>query len=219
MSPLSGSHLLEVRGLVFDSRPGHTTSQVSFVLEAGGFVWINGPSGHGKTTLLRTIARLNAPLQGEMLLEAESWRTIPAADWRSRILYTHQKAVLFRGSVLANLKKAFDLRSRTARAPDIQGAERDLGRLMLPPDILNRDALTLSVGEASRVALVRSMLVNPQILLLDELTAALDEKSRDATIGLIEEWVSAGRRAVVGVSHDAAVRDALGGEEISLEIL
>jgi len=51
------------------------------------------------------------------------------------------------------------------------------------------------------------------------LTAALDEKSRDATIGLIEEWVSAGRRAIVGVSHDAAVRDALGGKEISLEIL
>ncbi len=216
MSSLSASYLFEVRDLVFDSRPGHVTSQVSFVLEAGTFVWITGQSGQGKTTLLRTIARLNAPLQGEMILEAASWRTIPPAGWRSRILYTHQKAVLFGGSVSANLKKAFDLRTRTGQVPNMQEAERDLIRLLLPSDILSRDALTLSAGEASRVALVRSMLVNPQILLLDELTAALDEKSRDATIELIEQWVSAGRRGVIGVSHDAAVREALGGEEIAL---
>jgi len=51
------------------------------------------------------------------------------------------------------------------------------------------------------------------------LTAALDEKSRDATIRLIEEWVSAGRRGIIGVSHDPAAREALGGEEITLGIL
>lgn len=216
MSHLPDSPLFEAKCLVCDSRPGRTTTEVSFVLQAGGRAWITGPSGRGKTTLLRTIARLNAPLKGEMLLDGEPWRTIPAVRWRSRILYTHQKAVLFRGTVSTNLEKPFDLHARTAQVPEMHRAGLELARLLLPPDVMTRDALTLSVGEASRVALVRSMLVNPQILLLDELTAALDEKSRDAAVELLEEWVSGDRRAIIGVSHDAAVREALGGEEISL---
>jgi putative ABC transport system ATP-binding protein len=212
----STSPLFEVKDLVFNSRPGHTATRVSFALETGGVAWITAPSGHGKTRLLRTLARLNPMVQGEMILQAESWRSIPAVRWRSRVLYTHQKTVLFRGNVRDNLEKAFSLRARCARTPDMRKAGQELLRLLLPSDILNRDALTLSVGEASRVALVRSMLVNPEVLLLDELTAALDEKSRDASIELLQEWLAAGRRAIIGVSHDAAVREALRGEEISL---
>ncbi len=216
MTTSAGSLLFEVRDLVFNSRPGSTATRISCALSSGEVLWITGPSGQGKTTLLRTFARLNPPVQGEVFLDGESWRTIPAVLWRSRVLYTHQKAVLFRGSVEDNLKKAFTLRSRTSQRLDIRTAEQQMSRLLLPADILNRDALTLSVGESSSVALVRSLLVNPQVLLLDELTAALDEKSRDAVIDLLQEWLCSGRRAVIGVSHDAEARETMAGEEIVL---
>jgi len=214
MKAFSNSPFFEVRDLIFHS--GQEPKIVSFTLEPGGSCWITGPSGYGKSTLLRTIARLNLPSGGDMLLEGQSWRNIPAEQWRSRVLYVHQKSVMFRGSVLDNLEKPFTLRNRTAFIPDMRKAEQDLLRLLLPRDILKRDALTLSVGEASRVVLVRSMLVNPQVLLLDELTAGLDVQSRDATTDLLKEWLSVDGRALVGVSHESAPREALGGYEILL---
>jgi putative ABC transport system ATP-binding protein len=213
-SPVS---LMHVVGLVASSDRADAPAPVSFKLGSGGVAWITGPSGKGKTTILRALARLTESSRGEAFLEARSWKEVPVLQWRKRVGYLHQKPVLFRGTVLENFKKAFSLRCRSSERLDLELARRLLVRLLLPDDILDRDAHLLSVGEGARVALVRSILVNPQVLLIDEMTAALDSQSRDEVVSLLKEWLSSAARGIVGVSHDDNVKQVLPGQQVPLD--
>ncbi|AFM25158.1 ABC transporter ATP-binding protein [Desulfomonile tiedjei] len=209
--------LFSATGLKFRIGFQNVSPGTTFVLNQGKTVWISGPSGKGKSTLLRTIARLAEPAGGDMFLQGISWQNIAALSWRMRIVYIQQKPVLFRGTVCENLRKAFSFRCRSSAVFDEKTAQSLLSRLLLPSDIMDRDAISLSVGEGARVTLVRALLVDPEILLIDEITAALDRESRDEVISLIQEWLLADGRGVVAVSHDDRLKELLPGTEIVLE--
>lgn len=205
-----------MENLTINSGPGGAVTRVSFSLVNGGVIWIKGPSGSGKTTLLRMLARLTSLGRGQVRLDDAPWEEIPPVEWRNRVAYLHQKSVLFPGTVRDNLTKPFTFRSRSRQNLDLQWADQTFSRLLLRQDILERDAATLSVGEASRVALVRALMGEPQVLLPDEVTAALDADARDAVVRLIKDWLNNGNRGIVGVSHDEAVMSLLPGEEVLL---
>lgn len=208
--------LLHVENLTVNTGPDGGTVGISFVVRSSEVVWITGPSGAGKTTLLKSVARLLSATADSMRLQGVDWESIPPEQWRCRVQYVHQKVVMFQGTVRSNLSKAFSLSVRHAQEPDMKEAGRLFSRLLLPENILDRDAFVLSVGEAARVALVRALLVRPRALLVDEPTASLDPDGRDATARLLKEWVSSGERCIVGVSHDERLRRLLPGQEVGI---
>lgn len=206
--------ILEVDRLLVTVGSDRGPGVLSFTLAPSNVVWLTGPSGSGKTTLLKSLARLIAHHSGEIRFRGLTREDLPAAQWRSQVLYVHQKAVMFPGTVRSNLSRAFTLSLRHRQEPVIAEARDYLSRLMLPDDIIERDALVLSVGEAARVALVRALMVRPQILLLDEPTASLDPESREATAELLKEWLASNERGIVAVSHDDVLRTRLPGDEV-----
>lgn len=184
---------------------GNTRSVcVSGALSGKDVLVIRGQSGAGKSTLLRIFARLQPASGGECILKGESWEKVTAELWRTHIFYFSQKPTFFDGSVISNLLKPFDTKilSKKYQPSLLKYAEQLLDQLLLPKDILEQDAKTLSGGEASRIAFIRALLIDPQVLLLDEPTASLDEKSQKAFYGVLSEWLSKPDRGAVLVSHN-----------------
>jgi len=163
---------------------------------------VRGPSGSGKSTFLRVLARLHPVVSGAVRLEGEDWLRYPGPEWRVRLVYVAQKPAMFSGSVLDNLVRPFELGAVRRRAElNMTLIEEGLDRLMLPRTILKQDAGRLSGGETARVAVLRAVLVGPQVLLLDEPTAGLDRESRSAFYAFMQGWLAKGNRALVMVSH------------------
>ncbi len=193
----------EIDGISFVTGADSRQITVSATLPAGGALVVSGPSGSGKSTLLRILARLHACSTGEVRLNGIVWTGWPAISWRRQVQYLAQKPALFDGTVLDNLKKPFELAAvKKDLFFDPVAAERGMESLLLPAGLLHQEARTLSGGEAARVALLRALLLKPAVMLLDEPTAALDEKTRMAALAAVNEWLAgeAGRGVVI-VSH------------------
>lgn len=196
--------LLEIRRLNYQLGNRNQFVKVSTSLPLSGVLLIQGPSGSGKTTLLRILGRLQEGGGGEVYYEGQNWRDFAPDRWRVQVHYLAQKPALFDGTVLYNLTMPFTTTIlKKDRQFDRDQAVNLLERLLLPKDILERDARTLSGGEAARVALLRSLLISPAVLLLDEPMASLDADSHRAVKEVLLEWVASQRgcRGLVLVSH------------------
>lgn len=197
--------LLEARGLRLvrrgDAGPLAVLDGAGLTLERGEVVDVSGPSGAGKTTLLRALARMLPGVGGELLLDGEPAERIGAREWRTRVALLPQRAVIVDGTVRANLLLPWTLKVRHGEtAPDDAALRRSLDALGLDDVALDRDAARLSVGQAARIALVRVALTRPQVLLLDEPDASLDEVSAAQVAAGTARFAEAGG-GVVRVRH------------------
>jgi len=193
---------------------GSIRREVSFGLESGDVLQVTGPSGHGKSTLLRVLCRLTAAESGQLLLDGGPASGIPAWRWRRRVAYLAQRPVMLPGTVGENLAAAFDT-SRAEARYDEPLARRLLAELALPDGALDKDARLLSGGEAQRVALCRLLLMQPQVLLADEPAAALDDESAAALVNVLGGFVRDGGMLVL-VAHDERRWSALSRERLDL---
>jgi len=166
-------------------RPG--LASVSLSLEAGRCLAVMGPSGAGKSLLLRAIADLD-PSEGEVTLAGKKRETYSGPAWRRSVAYLPAEPGWWDDKV----KPHFE---------DWPRASQLAARLLLDAEVADRPIAQLSTGERQRLALIRSLLQAPSVLLLDEPTAALDEAATAAVEALIKELLAKGT-AVVWVTHD-----------------
>ncbi|MGB4592457.1 MAG: ATP-binding cassette domain-containing protein [Coriobacteriia bacterium] len=204
--------VLEARDLVFsrsvDDRDIRVLDGVSLTLDTGDVVELRGPSGVGKTTLLRALARLLPGMSGELSLGGEPASEIPAQVWRTRVALLPQRAALGAGTVAYNLAFPFTLAVRERIVPPTTDEFRSaMDGLGLDDVSLERDVRQLSVGQSARVALLRVLLTRPKVLLLDEPDASLDDVSAALLAGATARFAAAGG-VLVRVSHLRADADA-----------
>ncbi len=179
-------------------------SRLDLELAGGDRLGLVAPSGAGKTLLLRTLALLDPPQAGRFSLLGRAPAAWGLPRWRAMVAYLAQRPVAGGGTVETNLRAPWRFQERRRLAgwshERITGWLAALGR---DPSFLSYDAERLSGGELQQLALLRALQFDPTVLLLDEPTASLDGASTAAVEALLTDWLAAGRRAAVLISHDS----------------
>lgn len=180
-------------------------NQVSFTIPKGRTTAIVGRSGAGKTTLMTLLYRFEDPTSGEILVDGTPLPELDLRDWRQRLSLMSQDVRLFNETVEANIGYGnLDApRELVHRAAEIAGADafiRDLPHGYATE--LGDHGMRLSGGQRQRIALARTILKDPDILLLDEATNALDSESEHAIQQALDSYARG--RTVVIIAHRLA---------------
>lgn len=194
-------------GKIYTSRLGGNRVQaltnVSFAVEPGEYVAIMGESGSGKTTLLNIIASLDKPTGGEVKIAGQNLASIRendlAAFRRNNLGFVFQDF---------NLLDTFSVKDNIFLPLVLSGKKYDEMRERLTPiasrlriqNILEKYPYEISGGQKQRVAAARALITNPQLLLADEPTGALDSRSADELLGIFTEINDFGQ-TILMVTH------------------
>jgi putative ABC transport system ATP-binding protein len=183
---------------------------LTFGIEEGS-TCIAGPSGAGKSTLLRLLNRLADPAVGTVRYRGRDVRDYDVLALRREVGLVPQLPALLEGTVAMNV--GFGARL-AGRAADV-GTALDLAGL--DGSFAERAADRLSVGEQQRVMLARALALQPRVLLLDEPTAALDERSKAAVEGTLLDLRERLSLSVVFVTHELAQAERLADRIVWLQ--
>lgn len=192
-------------------------TDITWSCQAGELTAVIGPSGGGKSSLIRLINRLEDPSDGQILLAGQDIRELPPPLLRQRVGMMLQKAFMFEGTVLDNLQQPFRYRKEALPGAEHPEVLRSISLARLSPDYLQRDARTLSGGEQQRVNLARALINRPELLLLDEPTSALDRPTTDSLGQTLLEICRSEGLAVIMVTHDLRLARRISDQTIYLE--
>lgn len=191
--------VIEIRELSLAAGGRTVVSDFSLTVEEGGRAVISGPSGAGKTTVLKAMMGFLEPLGGE--IEVAGLRLDGRSVWQARreMAYVPQELDMGDGTVRDVLLRPFRYRAASALSWDEGRARELLAEFDLEEDVLGEEVKGLSGGEKRRVALVAALLLKRPLLVLDEITAGLDRERKKT---LLERLKRRKGLTVLAASHD-----------------
>ncbi|MEB7887232.1 iron efflux ABC transporter ATP-binding subunit FetA [Serratia fonticola] len=197
---MKGSNeLLVLEGIHYQIDEQVILDAVSFTLKSGEFKLITGPSGCGKSTLLKIVSSLLSPTRGNITFNGKNIDDVAPEEYRKQVSYCFQTPALFGDTVYDNLALPYQIRKLK---PDEKKIRQDLTLLALPDSMLKKGINELSGGEKQRISLIRNLQFMPKVLLLDEITSALDEDNKRNVNELIRRLVAEQGLGVLWVTHD-----------------
>jgi len=186
---------------------------VNFTLRSGEVLAVVGPSGSGKSSLLRLLNRLDEPTSGTVFLDGADYRQLVPRDLRRRVGMVTQRPSLFKGTIAENLQFGPKQRGETLSSESMDDLLSQVGLKGYAP----RTVANLSGGEAQRVSLARTLANSPSVLLLDEPTSALDDVSKAEVEALFQVVVRERHLSCVLVTHDSAQAARIAQQALALE--
>ena len=193
-------------------------NEISVGVGAGQRIALVGPSGSGKTLLLRSLVLLDPLDAGEVRWRGNAVHGQQVPAFRGRVIYLPQRPALSEGTVEDNLRQVFSLTVHRGKQFDRQRALGWLQSLGRSESFLTRRQQDLSGGEAQLTALLRALQVDPDVLLLDEPTVALDDQAVGDVESLLDQWCGQlpDERAMVWVTHDRQQAERVATSQLRL---
>lgn len=206
MSLLEVKHVKKVYAARFKGAKVTALKDVNFTVDRGEYVAVMGESGSGKTTLLNILAALDKPTQGEVLLNGKDIVSIPE---RSMASFRRQSL----GFVFQefNLLDTFSLKDNILlplvlsdmKYEEMNERLQPIAEVLGITSLLNKFPYEVSGGQKQRAAVARAIITNPQLILADEPTGALDSKSSDDLMAVFETIHRKGQ-TIIMVTHSVA---------------
>ena len=178
----------------------HILHDVDWQIPAGADITLTGPSGGGKSTLLRIIAAMISKTSGTLIFDGQPIESYDPSMYRRQVSYCFQQPTLFGETVADNLAFPYQIRKQVM---DTQRVVTALNNVGLSERTLHQPIIELSGGERQRVALIRNILFLPKVLLLDEVTAGLDENNKQIVHSWLRQLNEQDHVTTIMITHDA----------------
>ncbi|GAB4334491.1 MAG: amino acid ABC transporter ATP-binding protein [Leptolyngbyaceae cyanobacterium] len=196
--------------------PYYLLRDVSLQVFTGDRIAIIGPSGAGKTSLLRLINRLNEPTSGTLYFEEQPYSKIPVLQLRQQVVLVLQESKLL--GMMVQDALAYPLQLRGLDKKTIQARMREwIERFRIPSDWLNRTEQQLSVGQRQIVAIARAALTHPKVLLLDEPTSALDAGRSQQLLDVLNDLSANHGTTILMINHQLDLAKQFSDRMVYLE--
>ena len=188
---------------------------VNVGLAEGDRITLTGSSGSGKSTFLRCLAMLDARVTGTIEYRGETVCGNAVPQFRRDVAFIAQSPPRFSATVEDSLRRPFSFSHCTQKFEESRALSL-FDELQLPRELLSRHVTQLSGGEAQRLALIRALILKPTVLLLDEITSALDPESELCVTRTLERWFADGSCAGIAITHGADVWLGQGNRRIQI---
>ena len=192
-------------------------SDVSFTVNEGEVFTIIGPSGSGKSSILRLMNRLDEPAAGEIRFHEKPVVDYPPQMLRRKIAMAFQSPKLFGPRVYDDLAYSYSIDTKTDENGDIGNRCIEMVKLVgLAGEFLERGVDRLSGGEKMRVAIARALMRHPEVLLLDEPTSGLDPEAAKGLLNTVRELNTTKNLTIVVVTHRFSYAKLIGHRTLTL---
>lgn len=205
--------LLQFQNISYENDGKMILKDISVSIEEGDYISIVGPSGSGKSTFLKLCSHLISPTSGEILFKGKIITDYNPTELRKTIAYCFQTPFLFGDTVMENIYFPFNIRSVK---PDQKRINELFSIFNMSTDYLDKDSRNLSGGEKQRISLIRSLLFTPEILLLDEITSALDIENAKIVEHVIDSLNKKGI-TVLWITHNLEQSRKYANKVLSIE--